>query len=562
MAVESDQVWRSRREAWATVGDDDPTTEIPEDSLDAEQREGGGRAPDGDDGGPFEPGRVLRGRYELERVVGRGGSCVVLAARDLRRHAAGDEQARVAIKALHPALRQDREHRRRLTAEFHQLQRLSHPDIVRVFDLDREGDDWFVVMELLEGVPLAGLIKHCEGGHVSAGKALAIVKACAGALGWAHGRGIVHGDVKPGNVFVTREDGVRLLDFGSASPEPAEGERAPAFATPAYASPQVLEGATPTVADDVYSLGCVAFELLSGVHPFGRVDAREARAQGMRPDIGASLPDAQRAALEAALSFDPARRPPDMQAFIALLGAAEADAAAATPAPARAPESVAVPPRRAGLSRGGWIAAGVVLAGLGAALLLRDAGPPPAPAVEPLPVSAPLEPSPAVVPDQAVAGTTGLADAPAEGAAGEAGPLFTPAATPQLPVPRAAMQRVGFERETLLVSRSAPTAAIPVRRTGGSTGRARMNWRIEEGSARSGRDFAPPLSGTLVLADGQERATVFVPLLDAGRDADDRGFSLVIERVGGAAGKGAVDRIDVTLHSFVRAAPRSPSARD
>jgi len=544
MAVDSDHVWHSRSQAGPTVGDDDPTVDILPDPCACDEVDGHSGARPGAD--PFEPGRVLGGRYELERVAGRGGFCVVLAARDRRRQAAGDDDARVAIKALRPELRGDDEARGRLTGEFRQLQQLSHPNIVRVFDLDRHGDDWFVVMELLEGVSLAGLIQHCQGDGVPARKAFGIVKSCAEALGWAHGRGVVHGDVKPGNVFVMRDDGVRLLDFGLPSPRLSAGGHVSAFATPAYASPQVLEGAVPTVADDVYSLGCVAFELLTGLHPFGRVDAREARVRGLHPDEASSLPGPARAALEAALSFDPERRPPDMEAFLALLEPGET---ASVPVAARAARW------RARGSRGRWIASLVMLAGVVAATLLLGADPPAAPTSTSLPAVPATGPSSpdarASEEDQVPAGAATGVEAAREEAAAASGA----AATPPGPAPaaRRVLQGVGFEQGALLVSRSAPAAAVPLRRIDGNEGRVVLAWRVEEGSARSGRDFAGPLSGTIVLADGQERATLFIPLLDAGDTTDDRRFSVLVDEVSGAAGRGDLARVDVTLRSFVPA---------
>ncbi len=393
MAAESDHLRYLQHQPDPLIGEDEPTADvfvplpagIEQERQAREKRLAADdlpRNPPGDAGpeaggvigcsrDAFEPGRVLCGRYELERVVGRGGSCVVLGASDLRRQAAGDAEAKVAIKALRPELRHDDDARRRLIAEFRQLQQLSHPGIVRVYDLDRHGDDWFLVMELLEGASLAGLMKHGEGGQVPTGEALDILRACADALGWAHGRGVVHGDVKPGNVFVTRDEGIRLLDFGTASPRQdvdaaAEVNRA-VFATPAYASPQVMQGLQPAVADDVYSLACVAFELLSGAHPFDRVDAREACSRGMRPKQTPELGTGARAALERGLSFDRDQRPASLAAFIALLD---------TAGPARegpvhvAAESAGSQDRRRGWPVG-WIAAAAALAGLVAAILIR-----------------------------------------------------------------------------------------------------------------------------------------------------------------------------------------------
>jgi hypothetical protein len=149
-----------------------------------------------------------------------------------------------------------------------------------------------------------------------------------------------------------------------------------------------------------------------------------------------------------------------------------------------------------------------------------------------------------------------------DGAEQPARPSLAASGTLPAPVPPPAPQQVAFDRGSLLVSRGAPAAAIPVSRMAGSRGRALLAWRIEEGSARAGRDFAGPLSGMLVLADGQERATVFIPLLDGRGATDDRDFSVVIDKVAGVAAKGEVARVDVTLHSFVREAPRKLSARD
>jgi len=503
----------------------------------------------------FEPGRVLCGRYELERVVGRGGFCVVLGARDLRRQAAGDTQARVAIKVLRPELRRDEDARQRLTAEFRQLQQLSHPGIVRVYDLDRHGDDWFLVMELLEGASLAALVRQGEGEPLPTERALAIVRGGGAALAWAHGRGVVHGDVKPGNVFVTRDEDVRLLDFGTASalPEPAEG-RVAGFATPAYASPQVLQGREPTAADDVYSLACVAFELLAGAHPFDRLDAREAWAREMPPAATPGLDPPLRLALESGLAFDRERRPADMEAFLRLLDTAEAVAAApvaVTASGAVATGPVAGPPAM-------WVAAIAGLAAVVVAFLLFRGEPADAPAV---PVTALDPPGPTILPP-AEAGQP-AADEVARPA--DPGTVALPSTAPgagTAAAPRPARQRIEFASGPVLVSRSAPAAAIPLRRSAGSSGRAVVRWRIDEGSARSGRDFEGPLSGTLVLADGQEAGTVFVPLAAVPGATEDRSFSVILDSVRGPVLKGERTRVDVTLRSFVQVEPRNLAARD
>jgi hypothetical protein len=580
MAVESDHLRYLERQPDPLIGEDEPTADVvvelpdggesgrrpfprPLDAGDPPREPSAGAESAaagaiGHDEAVFEPGQLLCGRYELQRVVGRGGACVVLAARDLRRQAAGDTEAKVAIKALRPEQRHDEAARHRLTAEFQQLQQLSHPGIVRVYDLDRHGDDWFLVMELLEGVSLAGLMRHEEGSGIPGSQALGIVRACADALGWAHGRGVVHGDIKPGNVFVTRDGVIRLLDFGTASPRQdgeGPGEANPAgVATPAYASPQVLQGQRPTVADDVYSLACMAFELLAGAHPFDRVSAREAWAREMlpkpTPDLGAGV----RAALERGLSFDRDRRPSSVAEFIRLLDADAPRAGGPVPVAANGATS------RARLA-GGWVVA-AVLAGIIAAVLLwgGESGP------ESPAATVPQEPT--AVPAGRDADST-LENTPPVQQVPPAAPdvASASAATPEAaskPVPQAVLadQRIGFAGTAVVVSRTAPAAAILLRRSNGSAGRAVVTWRIAEGSARSGRDFSGPLSGTLVLADGQEGGTVFVPLLVVDGALVDRSFAVILDRVRGPALERGKSRVDVTLRSFIQAEPPSLAARD
>jgi len=569
MAVDAEHAGRDLLHGASTGGEfEDPTEDLSEDAFAPAQTLSPASTGVAD---PFEPGRVLCGRYELDRVIGRGGFCVVLSAIDLRRRAAGDEDARVAIKALRPERRQDPQAQRRLTAEFRQLQQLSHPNIVRVYDLDRHEGHWFLVLELLEGVSLAGLLKHCEGGRVPARRALEIVHACADALGWAHGRRKVHGDIKPGNVFVLRDEGVRLLDFGTATGGETQGTGQPpsgtALATPAYASPQVLEGREPGARDDLYSLACVAFELLSGVHPFGRVDAREARAQGRVPAEMPALQPGHRRALAAALSFEPAQRPATVADFVALLEAPEP--ATAGPVTAmRAGTGTA----RAVSGRTGWIVAGAVLLVAVGGWFFRPGGRPAEPAVREAPSAGLTAATTRAAQEESIPATP-IAEGPVAAAQDPSPPVSVTSQQPGLlanagparPVPsalRQPVQQVDFAEGTVLVSRSAPAAAIPLRRSGALAGRAEVSWRIEEGSARAGRDFAGPLSGTLVMADGQAAATVFVPLVAGVAATEDRRFGVILAGVRGAAGAGSRAQVEVTLRSFVEDRPRVLPSRD
>lgn len=254
------------------------------------------------------PGAVLRERYLLQQIVGTGGMSMVYRAQDLRHEVSEASMRVIAVKVLHEELREDARAIERLKREFAQMQLLAHPSVLKVFDVDVDRGVWFMTMELLEGQSLSMYLRTHRAAHP---QALDVVKSCGEALQFAHERGIVHGDLKPGNVFLT-SGGVRVFDFIGAADE-ARSDRA---ATPAYASPQRLAGDMPHPSDDIYSLGCVAYELLSGVHPFDRKPATVAHELGLQPTRIPSLSYRQWRALDRALAFDRRDRPASMRAFL------------------------------------------------------------------------------------------------------------------------------------------------------------------------------------------------------------------------------------------------------
>jgi len=214
-----------------------------------------------------------------------------------------------------------------------------------------------------------------------------------------------------------------------------------------------------------------------------------------------------------------------------------------------------------------WVAAIAGLAAVVVAFLLFRGEPPDAPLV---PATA-LDTPGTTIPPPTEAGQPAADEAarPADpgtitlpSTAQRAGATPAPQAAGTVAGPRPARQRIEFASGPVLVSRSAPAAAIPLRRSAGSSGRAVVRWRIDEGSARSGRDFEGPLSGTLVLADGQEAGTVFVPLAAVPGATEDRSFSVILDSVRGPVLKGERTRVDVTLRSFVQVEPRNLAARD
>lgn len=263
------------------------------------------------------PGSVLRNRYLIEKRIGEGGTSEVFSALDRHRGNGAEGFNRVAIKILHSRYRNDEPRTERLLREFRHMQRLTHPGIARVYDLDCENGLWFITMELLEGRPLS---RHIRNG-LKDGEAQLILTQCAEALAFAHDHAVVHGDLKPSNIFMTRDGSVRLLDFGSVPSQNEASTQNPGHrrfaATPPYASPELLDGQEAQPLDDIFSLGCVAYELFSGgQHPFSRKSSLDARQQQLRPIYHGSMRPRHFAVIAQALSWDRNARPATARDFL------------------------------------------------------------------------------------------------------------------------------------------------------------------------------------------------------------------------------------------------------
>ncbi len=206
--------------------------------------------------------RNLSERYRLETRIGQGGMAIVYSGTDtvLRR--------RVAIKVLREQLAADEEFVERFYTEAHHAAKLSHPNIVNIYDVGREGENYFIVMELVDGATLAEMMERGR----ALPEAVAIdfaAQLCSG-LAYAHRQGLLHRDVKPANVLVTKDDVVKLSDFGIARAVTTQTmtQAGMVMGSVFYISPEQAQGLEIGPASDLYSLGVVLYQMLVGTLPF------------------------------------------------------------------------------------------------------------------------------------------------------------------------------------------------------------------------------------------------------------------------------------------------------
>ncbi len=254
---------------------------------------------------------LLKGRYRLLKQQGSGGMAVVYKAKDLLL------ERLVAIKVLRPSLTNDPEFLKRFQQEARNVANLSHPNIVTVHDVGQDGNTHFIVMEFVDGQDLKRLIR--AEAPFSIDRALRIaIKICAG-VGYAHRAGLVHADVKPQNVLVTANyKTVKVTDFGiaqalTATTHPRERQKV-VWGSPHYFSPEQAQGEPPTPASDVYAIGIVLFEMLTGRLPFVGADQQAlAMAHIKEPppkasDFNPNVPEHLDRILQKVLSKEPTAR--------------------------------------------------------------------------------------------------------------------------------------------------------------------------------------------------------------------------------------------------------------
>src|SRR6202521_3547878 len=269
----------------------------------------------------LKPGSVLRRRYRIETMLGQGATGIIFQALDEWRLETPPVGQHLAIKVLHTAVTKRAELLTELRRAFQKMQRLSYPNIVRVFEFDRDGPIVFFTMELLNGALLSRVLQARKLSPLDRAQALAVIRDIGAAISHAHSRGVVHGDINPQNVFITLSGELRVLDFGAPynsnrAAVAADHELTLPFATSSYASCQVLEGERADARDDVFALACLAYVLLCGEHPFPKKTAIEARAARLIPRRPPKLTNQQWHALRAGLRWEREDRPADMQQWL------------------------------------------------------------------------------------------------------------------------------------------------------------------------------------------------------------------------------------------------------
>jgi eukaryotic-like serine/threonine-protein kinase len=392
----------------------------------------------------IQPQALIKGRYRVGRRLGEGGMATVYLGHDLL---LGRD---VAIKSPRPQFSADPGFRARFEREARAAAALSHPNIIDVYDVGEDDGTPFIVMELVRGQSLKAIIAADAPFHPD--DVAELLEQISGALDYAHARGYVHRDIKPGNILIDEHGRARLVDFGIAKGL-ADGdltETGASLGTVGYLSPEQAAGLMATPASDVYSVGVVAFEMLTGELPFAAetpvgVAMRHVHDPAPRPSqVVPGLPPQVDPVILRALAKDPTRRWGSAGAF----ARAMRDWRNAGPPPpaARTPQVVAGPPPARGSLAPTIVVVILVLAALAALLWTGFHNLPDT--VEPTPSPVLIPPAPIItggidqdtttsdeLAPQIVPANQSLPDPPPTADPGETVPTIAPVAEAMVVVP-------------------------------------------------------------------------------------------------------------------------------
>ncbi|MGB0133547.1 serine/threonine-protein kinase [Dokdonella sp.] len=263
-------------------------------------------------------GDYIKDRFELTEELGRGGMGAVFRARDVRKMEALDPDPFVAIKFISGSLIGFERAFVALQREAKNAQSLNHPNIVKVFDFDRDQNLVYLTMEVVEGVALHARMRSAATNPMSAEERTHLVHGMLAGMAYAHSRDLSHADLKPSNMMIDSEGTLKILDFGIARRREYDKvfDADDLFAlTIDYASPEMLNRQRPTPADDVYALGCIIYSMYTGGHPFNHVRADLAKSEKMRPERPPNMGRVQWQALRKSLAFTREERFADAAEF-------------------------------------------------------------------------------------------------------------------------------------------------------------------------------------------------------------------------------------------------------
>jgi hypothetical protein len=533
---------------------------------------------------PVPLGQLLHGRYELQSLLGRGGMASVYKAIDHDRARLGLTDRLVAVKVVQanssrpasPAA---------LIQEFQSAQRLSHPNVINVFDIDQDGDTTFYSMELLSGARLSQVLRRVDGTVLQRRLSLAIIRDIGAAVAHAHARGVVHADLKPSNVMITHDGEVRVLDFGGSSMPPREpwvsaGDADDAYhhATPAYASCEQLERRRADPRDDIYAIACIAYLLLAGRHPFDYLSSIEARSRGMQAQRPAGMPLRQWRVLRQGLTWGRANQPTLIEPWLAGLGLngavprlpplSELTAAAETAMPWIRPAVIGA--AAIAVIAGAWAVLsdapvdwnGKLDSGINGAQdalqktwhALDSGGHEPAsraPAVQ-SPVAAAKPPTRAPASRLAqtaapppLAAPKGAGVVASTGASAPSG--LSVAATAPPAAAADASPHVAFASHGYTVGAADPAARIVIQRAAGAQGDLNFIWWTEGDSAEPDVDYASLGARTERLASGENRVTVYVPIISNPLRRKITQFQVILADATSHRGNGGAQNLRATV---------------
>jgi serine/threonine-protein kinase len=275
-------------------------------------------------------GRLIDGRYQVRSRIARGGMATVYLATDLRL------ERRVAVKVMHGHLADDSQFKQRFIQEARSAARLAHPNVVNVFDQGQDADSAYLVMEYLPGITLRDLLQ--EYGSLTSQQTIDISEAVLSGLAAAHKAGIVHRDLKPENVLLADDGRIKIGDFGlarAASANTATG--AALLGTIAYLSPELVTRGVADTRSDIYAVGIMMYEMLTGEQPFKGEQPMQIAYQHANDTV--PLPSAKNPKVPAELDElvqwatekDPEQRPRDARAMLDQLHETESQLRTALP---------------------------------------------------------------------------------------------------------------------------------------------------------------------------------------------------------------------------------------